>query len=133
MSQFTVEERHRRSYSPPGLMVLRGPKEDYKQGSHWVVGNDYGYAEVRLMKKGDSYYPESFYIEHIFIKEELRGKGFGRELYLLVEEMARKLGSQWIQIDSELEAVGFWDKMGYTKLDKVYYKDKTAMVKRLEP
>ena len=132
MSQFTVRKRHRRSYSPEGLMSLRGPKEDYKPGSHWVVGNHHGYAEVQLMKKRDSYHPESFYIEQIVINESDRGKGYGKSLYLLVEEMARKLGSKWIQVDSEPEAVGFWDKMGYTKLDKVYYKDKTAMVKKLE-
>ena len=29
--------------------------------------------------------------------------------------------------------VSFWTKMGYTELDKVYHKEKTAMVKRLEP
>ncbi len=29
--------------------------------------------------------------------------------------------------------VGFWIKMEYTEIDKVYYKDKMAMVKRLEP
>ena len=98
-----------------------------------MVGNDHGYAEVQLMKKRDSYHSESFYIEHIVINKEERGNWYGKNLYLLVEEMARRLGSKWIQIDSEPEAVGYWDKMGYTKLEKVYYKDKTAMVKRLEP
>ena len=128
-----LTDRHSRSYTPEGLKVLRGAGEEYKAGDYWIVGNDHGYAEVQLMKKRDAYHPESFYIEHIVIKEAERGNGFGKILYLLVEEMARKLGSKWIQIDSEPEAVGFWDKMGYTRLEKVYYKDKTAMVKRLEP
>lgn len=127
-----LTDRRSRSYTPEGLKVLRGAGEEYKAGDYWMVGNDHGYAEVQLMKMRDSYHPESFYIEHIVIKEAKRGNGFGKELYLLVEEMAWKLGSKWIQIDSEPEAVGFWDKMGYTRLDKVYYKDKTAMVKRLE-
>lgn len=48
-----------------------------------------------------------------------------------MEEFARNVGVEWMQIDSEQEAVGFWRKMEYTKLDRVFYKDKTAMVKRL--
>ena len=128
-----LTDRHSRSYTPEGLKVLRGAGEEYKAGDYWMVGNDHGYAEVQLMKKRDSYHSESFYIEHIVINKEERGNWYGKNLYLLVEEMARRLGSKWIQIDSEPEAVGFWDKMGYTKLEKVYYKDKTAMVKRLEP
>jgi predicted GNAT family N-acyltransferase len=128
-----LTDRHSRSYTPDGLRVLRGAGEECKSGDYWMVGNDHGYAEVQLMRKRDSYHPESFYIEHIVINEAERGNGYGKRLNLLVEEMARKLGSKWIQIDSEPAAVGFWDKMGYTRLDKVYYKDKTAMVKRLEP
>jgi GNAT superfamily N-acetyltransferase len=127
-----VSDRYSRSYTPEGLRVLRGAGEDFKKGDYWMVDNDHGYAEVQLMKKRDSYHPESFYIEHIVINKAERGNGYGKELYLLVEEMAKKLGSNWIQIDSETEAVGFWIKMGYTRLDKLYYKDKTAMVKRLE-
>ena len=117
---------------PDGLKVLRGAGEEYKRGDYWMVGNDHGYAEVQLMKKRDSYHKDTFYIEHIVINEPERGDGHGRELYSLVEEMAKNLGSMWIQIDSEPEVVGFWVKMGYEKIDKVYYKDKTAMVKKLE-
>ncbi len=112
-------------------MVLRGPKEEYGKGSHWVVGDEQGYAEVILMKDRDAVHPDTFYIEHIVIKEQERGKGYGRALYARVEELARNVGAEWMQIDSEQEAVGFWKKMDYTELDRVFYKDKTAMVKRL--
>lgn len=127
-----VEDRHTRSYTPDGLRVLRGAGEDFKKGDYWMVGNDHGYAEVQLMKKRDAYHPESFYIEHIVINEEQRGKGHGESLYLLVEKMARNLGCKWIQIDSEPQADGFWEKMGYNEIPKVYYRNKKAMVKRLE-
>lgn len=70
-----VEDRHRRSYTPENLRVLRGTGENFKPGDYWMVGNDYGYAEVQLMKKRDSYHPDSFYIEHIVINGEHRGKG----------------------------------------------------------
>jgi len=128
-----ASERHKRSYAPEGLLVLRGPKEDYGKGSHWVVGDEHGYAEVVLMKNQDAAHPDTFYIEHIVIKELERGNGFGRTLYEKVEEFAGNVGAVWIQIDSESDAVGFWRKMDYTELDRVFYKDKTAMVKRLEP
>lgn len=126
-------ERHLRSYTPTGLDVLRGAGESYKPGDYWMVGNKYGYAEVQLMKKRDAYHADSFYIEHIVINEEHRGKGHGEQLYLLVEQMARNLNCKWIQIDSEPQADGFWVKMGYTEIPKVYYRNKIAMVKRLEP
>ncbi len=126
-----VSERHMRSYAPAGLMVLRGPGEDFGKGSHWVVGSMHGYAEVILMKDRDAIHQDTFYVEHIVVKEQERGNGYGKALYALVEEFARNVGAEWIQIDSEPEAVGFWRKMDYTELDRVFYKDKTAMVKRL--
>ncbi len=127
-----VEDRHKRTYTPEGLRVLRGASEEYKPGDYWMVGNEYGYAEVQLMKKRNSYYPESFYIEHIVINEAERGNGYGKDLYLLVEQMARNLGCKWIQIDSEPQADGFWIRMGYTEIPKAYYRNKKAMVKKLE-
>jgi GNAT superfamily N-acetyltransferase len=126
-----ASERHTRTYSPEGLMVLRGTKEEYGKGSHWVVGDEHGYAEIILMKDRDALHPGTLYIEHIVVKEQERGNGYGRTLYAKVEEFARNVGAEWIQIDSEPEAVGFWRKMDYTELEKVFYKDKTAMVKRL--
>lgn len=126
-----VSERHMRSYSPMGLLVLRGPKEEYGKGSHWVVGDEHGYAEVILMKDRNAVHSDTFYIEHIVIREQERGKGYGRTLYAKVEEFARNVGTEWMQIDSEPETVGFWKKMSYTELDRVFYKDKTAMVKRI--
>jgi len=126
-----ASERHTRTYSPEGLMVLRGPKEEYGKGSHWVVGDEHGYAEIILMKDRDALHPDTLYIEHIVVKEQERGNGHGRALYALVEEFARNVGAVWLQIDSEPEAVGFWRKMDYTELEKVFYKDKTALVKQL--
>jgi predicted GNAT superfamily acetyltransferase len=128
-----LNARHSRSYAPEGLHVFRGAGENFKPGDYWMVGNDHGYAEVQLMKKRNSYHSDTFYIEHIVINNLDRGKGHGRKLYLLLEEMARLLGCRWIQIDSEQETTGFWMKMGYQEIPKVYYKGKKAMVKQLDP
>jgi GNAT superfamily N-acetyltransferase len=128
-----LTKKKSRSYTPESLRVLRGAGENFKEGDYWMINNEHGYAEVQLMKKRDSYHPDSFYIEHIVINKKHRGKGHGEQLYLLLEEMARNLGCKWIQIDSEPEADGFWDKMGYIEIPKVYYRNKKAMVKKLEP
>jgi GNAT superfamily N-acetyltransferase len=127
-----IPERHRRTYAPDGLLVLRGPGEDYSVGSHWIVGDEHGYAEILLIDDSKAYKENTLYIEHIIVKEPERGKGYGRTLYRLVEQMARNLGCTWIQIDSEQEAIVFWGKMGYTGIDAVYYHNKKAMVKKLE-
>jgi len=131
LSQFTVGKRYRRSYSPPGLMVLRGPKEKYEPGSHWVVGDKHGYAELRLMNDSKAYNANSLYIENIVVKEPLRGRGYGRELYQKIERFAQNIGTDYIQIDSESDVIGFWHNMGFKELDVVYYQNKTAMNKKL--
>jgi ribosomal protein S18 acetylase RimI-like enzyme len=131
LSQKTINPRHRRPYAPDGLMVLRGPGLDYKQGSHWVVGDDHGYAEVILMQNSKAYQPNTLYIENIVINENQRGYGYGRALHKKIKDFARNIGIDHIQIDSESEAVGFWEKLGYKKLDVVYYQNKTAMIKEV--
>lgn len=124
-----IKARHRRSYSPDGLMVLRGPRDDYGPGSHWIVGDEFGYAEIILMDDSKAYQPNTLYIENIVIKENQRGNGYGRTLHKKIESFARNIGVAFIQIDSEAEAVGFWEKMNYKKIDAVYYQNKTGMIK----
>lgn len=131
MSQFTISERHQRSYSPLGLMVLSGPGEEYKAGSHWMVGDQNGYAEIRLMHDSKAYMKNTLYVEHLVIKEDRRRRGYGSMLFRKIEAMARNLGVDYVQLDSESDAVGFWYKMGFTALDVIYYQNKTAMIKEI--
>jgi len=132
LSNNAIKARHRRSYSPDGLMVLRGPRDDYGPGSHWVVGDEFGYAEILLMDDSKAYQHNTLYIENIVIKEDQRGNGYGRALYLKIEDFARNIGVAFIQIDSEAEALGFWEKMNFMKIDAVYYQNKTAMIKEIK-
>ena len=132
MSQSSINERHRRSYSPKGLRVLRGPGDDYGAGSHWIVGDQYGYAEIRLMHDSKAYQPHTLYIENIVVKEPLRGSGYGRKLYQKIAVFARNIHAEYIQIDSEQEALGFWQKLGFKEIDAVYYHNKTAMGKEIK-
>lgn len=112
-------------------MVLRGPGETYAPGALWLVGDNYGFAEIKLMDDSRAYRKNSLYIENIEIKKPLRGKGYGRALYRKVQLFAENLGVDFIQLDSEADAVGFWRKMGYTEIDVIYYQNKTAMIKEV--
>ena len=131
LKHLTINTRHQRSYSPEDLMILQGPKDDFKPGSQWKVGDLHGYAELLLMDDSKAYFENTLYIEHLFVKENLRGKGYGRSLYDKVEKLARNIGVKYIQLDSEEEAVWFWLKLGFRKLDVLYYQNKTSMIKEI--
>lgn len=126
-----VKPRHRRSYSPDGLMVLRGPGESYGEGSAWTLGDEHGYAQVVLLPDSRAIHPETLYIENIEVKTDRRGRGHGRELYRKTQVFAVNVGAAWIQVDSEEEAVGFWVKMGFTETGLRFYAEKRSLVKRI--
>ena len=54
------------------------------------------------------------YIDLMWIKEELRGQGYGRRLLKLAEEEARKRGAKNAYLDTfSFQAPGFYKKYGY--------------------
>jgi len=85
------------------------------------------------MHDSKAYHPRTLYIENIVVKEPLRGRGYGRKLYQKIVLFARNIHTDYIQIDSEQEALGFWQKLGFKEIDAVYYQNKTAMVKEIKP
>jgi GNAT superfamily N-acetyltransferase len=55
-----------------------------------------------------------FYINLLFVKEELRGRGYGHQLLTLAETEARKLGAKHAYLDTfTFQAPGFYEKHGY--------------------
>ncbi len=96
-----------------------------------MVGDQNGYAEIRLMHDSKAYMKNTLYVEHIVVKENKRGVGNGSLLFRKIEAMARNIGVDYVQLDSESDAVGFWYKMGFTALDVIYYQNKTAMIKEI--
>lgn len=131
MSSTNVTTRHLRRYSPEGLMVLRGPGERYAEGSRWTLADGCGLVEVELMKGSASINPSTLYIENLEVKPEARGVGHGRALFLLVQRFAYNVGAKWIQIDSELDAVGFWLRMGFKETGATFYGGKVSMSKQV--
>lgn len=55
-----------------------------------------------------------FYINLMFIKEELRGRGYGHRLLTLAEEEARQRGAKNAYLDTfSFQAPGFYKRHGY--------------------
>lgn len=125
------EARRRRSYTPEGLIVVKGPGESYGKGSIWALGDENGYLQATLLHDSQAIHPDTLYIENMEVKPDRRGRGHGRALYLKAERFAENVGVEWIQIDSEADAVGFWSEMGFKETGRLFYAGKTSMVKRV--
>jgi GNAT superfamily N-acetyltransferase len=55
-----------------------------------------------------------FYIDLMWVKEELRGRGYGHRLLASVEEAARQRGAKHAYLDTfSFQAPGFYEQHGY--------------------
>lgn len=111
--------------------MVKGPGESYGKGSVWVLGDDHGYVQATLLHDSRAIHPDTLYIENMEVKPDLRGRGLGRALYDKAERFAENVGAEWIQIDSEADAVGFWVEMGFRETGRLFYAGKKSMVKRI--
>jgi ribosomal protein S18 acetylase RimI-like enzyme len=106
-----------------------------EQDMRAVISNLVDFNETRVLKK-DTYEPLAIFIRdasneivgglvaetywgwmfisHLWVKEALRGQGYGRKLMVLAEEEAKKRGYFNIFLDTfSFQAVGFYQKLGY--------------------
>lgn len=132
IEKVSQSRRHQRPYSPPGLRVLRGPGESYEKGARWMIADGHGFASVELMRDQSALHPDTMYIEHLEVSLGDRCQGQGRGLFRKVEVFAANVGAEWLQIDSEADAAGFWQRMGFQDTGKVFYGGKVSMVKRVQ-
>jgi len=59
-------------------------------------------------------YWDWLYIDLMWIREDLRGRGYGRRLLTLAEEEARKRGAKNAYLDTfSFQAPAFYEKQGY--------------------
>ncbi len=62
---------------------------------------------------GDTYY-DWLYVSLMFVKDDLRGQGYGEKLLLRAEEEARTRGVKDVYLDTfSFQAPGFYKKLGY--------------------
>jgi predicted GNAT family N-acyltransferase len=125
-------ERHRRPYSPTRLKVLSGPGDSYKKGDRWALADDHGFASVELLRDQSALHNDTMYIEHLEVSQGEMGMGHGGELLRKVEVFAANVGAEWLQIDSEADAAGFWHRMGFQETGEVFYAGKVSMAKKVQ-
>lgn len=65
--------------------------------------------------------PEQGEVETLYVAPGFTGKGLGKTLLKMFEEMALEKGIGWMQMGSTLNAVGFFEKEGYkqTKMEQL--------------
>jgi len=55
-----------------------------------------------------------FYLDLLWVKEELRGSGYGRQLVMLAEAEARQRGARHVFLDTfSFQAPDFYKQLGY--------------------
>lgn len=100
---------------------LRTELED-SNNLHFIVYNVYekpmGYLKLRINATLQGYDQlNCLEIERIYLHKEATGKGIGKQLMQLSEEVAKENGKQKIflkAMDSSKDAIAFYQKMGYS-------------------
>lgn len=79
---------------------------------------------------------DSVLVGRVVVLPEYRGRRLGSRVIREAEQWIRELGYREIRIDSRLEAVGFYEKLGYSQADDAVIKswifDCKRMLKRLQ-
>ena len=77
-----------------------------------------GYLKIRINEKLKGFeLLNSLEIERIYLHKKATGKGIGKQLMLLAEEIAAQYKKEMIflkAMDSSKDAIAFYQKMGYT-------------------
>ena len=95
---------------------LRDEFDEYDcDGTKYIVVLDEGYpvATCRFYEKDGS----CVVIGRVVVLPEYRGRNIGALVMHEAEKWIAELGYKKILIDSRLETVGFYEKLGYTLLD----------------
>jgi ribosomal protein S18 acetylase RimI-like enzyme len=75
---------------------------------------------ISLFPDGDS---KSIRFRKFATLEDHQGKGYGRELLLFAMKFAQSEGYEKIWCDARTEALGFYEKLGFTRLFDRFFKE----------
>jgi N-acetylglutamate synthase-like GNAT family acetyltransferase len=56
-------------------------------------------------------------LRQMAVPDNLQGKGIGRALMIFAENIARDMGYDTLMMHARVTAVGFYEKLGYVKID----------------
>ena len=65
--------------------------------------------------------PDAAWIRSLFVHPERAGRGLGRRLVAMIEASARAAGRTAFVVRASLNAVGFYEKMGYTEVERSHW------------
>ena len=64
--------------------------------------------------------PKTVRLRQMAVLNDLQGKGIGKALMIFAENLARDRGYQKITMHARKNAIGFYEKMGYTKTGREF-------------
>ncbi len=116
-----MEEKYEIVYiDEPAWEIIGGGITDYNTQQ---AGDDQGKNLCFVLRSPDqeivggvigATYWDWLYINLMWIKDELRGHGYGEQLLMLAEEEGRKRGARQVYLDTfSFQAPGFYKKYGY--------------------
>lgn len=88
-----------------------------REAWHMVLWQDgKALATARLYSQGEGVYA----IGRVAVRKEGRGKQLGRAVMEAMEQKARQLGAKDIQLSAQVQARGFYEKLGYRAYGQEY-------------
>lgn len=86
--------------------------EYFKENESWVAeANDIPIAFFTLQeKKGLAW------LENLWVLPEYMGKGIGKDLFIHAVALASQRGYEFLQLEADPNATGFYEKMGMKKI-----------------
>ncbi len=97
-----------------------------------ILDDEYPVATCRFYELSE----KRVLLGRVVVLPEYRGKRLGSRVIKEAEKWIRELGYGEIRIDSRVVAVGFYEKLGYTKMDNEVIKswsfDCMRMIKRID-
>lgn len=97
---------------PPEIEI----DEEDKHATH-IIAEENGVAAgcARVI------FEDGGHIGRLAVKKSERGKGIGREICLYIIDYCRENGYDRVWLNSQLHAVGFYEKLGFVKRGETFF------------
>lgn len=92
-----------------------------------LLDDEYPVATCRFYELDE----RSVLVGRVVVLPEYRGQNLGRKVIAQAEKWIEELGYKEIRIDSRVEAVGFYKKLGYSLMDDEVIKSWSFSCKRM--
>lgn len=116
--QEALDVRHEVFVDEQGVSIDRERDEHDEYATHFVAYDGtqpVGAARLRPYVNADDDESEGEIgkIERVAVRSERRGEGWGRKIMAAIETTAREEGFTTLRLDSQNDAVGFYERLGY--------------------